>query len=412
MFIPQNIKLISDTLNNFGYDAYLVGGCVRDYLMNIPPKDYDITTNAAPEQILLCFKNFKTLTQGIKHGTITVMSQNEPVEITTYRIDGEYDDFRRPTSVTFSTHVRDDLSRRDFTVNAICYNEKDGYIDCFGGIDDIKNRIIRCVGDPEKRFLEDALRIMRALRFCSVLDFDIDESTRCAIHKLCHLLKNISYERITVELKKLLCGKRAGEILRDYADVFHAIIPQSTHLNADAFKRISKAIDNCDKNIMTETLGLCFMFCEFESSEDISNSLKQLKCSNETVNNVTKICIASHNEICDSDVFCKRLIQNLGYENAFLLLKLKSARDGSLNDKISVIYKKLQKMRSSNECVSVSQLDISGNELIMSGIPKGKEIGVILDTLLEEVITEKLQNTKQALLQRVSELYSKKEVIQ
>ena len=224
--IPPQVNRATQILQSNGHSAYVVGGAVRDMLMGKAAHDWDITTSALPEETLKAFADFRTIETGLKHGTVTVIVDGMSLEITTFRIEGDYSDNRHPDSVDFTDKIEDDLSRRDFTVNAIAYSPEKGFADPFDGQTDIKNKIIRCVGDPDKRFGEDALRILRALRFSSVLGFEIDESTKESIHHNFKLLANISVERVFVEISKLLCGKNAGRILREFEEVFFFILPE------------------------------------------------------------------------------------------------------------------------------------------------------------------------------------------
>ena len=206
MDMPKNVDSAINLLQSAGFESYAVGGCVRDSLLGNTPNDWDITTSAKPENMKSVFADFHCIDTGIKHGTVTVVIDGEPLEITTFRLDGEYEDNRHPKSVTFTSNLGADLGRRDFTVNAMAYSKKTGTVDLFGGQNDLKNKIIRCVGDPDRRFNEDALRILRALRFASALDFEIEEKTAQSLLKNCALLGNISEERIAKELLKLVCG--------------------------------------------------------------------------------------------------------------------------------------------------------------------------------------------------------------
>ena len=225
MQLPEYVYEVLQKLNNNGYEAYCVGGCVRDYLLGQCPEDYDVTTSALPEQIIEVFDGYRLLKVGLKHGTVTVIINKHPVEITTYRIDGEYTDHRHPSKVGFTPNLSDDLARRDLTINAIAYNDKVGMVDLYGGAEDLKNGIIRCVGDPMKRFDEDGLRILRALRFASRYGFSIDKETSDAIHRQKFLLSFISAERINSELCGILTGD-CYDILRNYSDVICEIIPE------------------------------------------------------------------------------------------------------------------------------------------------------------------------------------------
>ncbi len=230
MEIPSNITRILDMLENAGYEAYIVGGCVRDSLMGIPPHDYDITTCALPQETERVFAGMKLIETGLKHGTVTVLSDGEPVEITTYRVDGEYLDSRRPDAVTFTRSLGEDIARRDFTMNGIAYSPLRGMYDEFGGAEDIRRGIIRCIGEPEKRFREDALRIMRGMRFSAALGFKTEESTAAAMLDNCGLLRNISAERIFSELSGLLTGRQSAHnirrVLTQFREILAAVIPE------------------------------------------------------------------------------------------------------------------------------------------------------------------------------------------
>ena len=252
MKIPQNANLIIHRLQNAGFEAFAVGGCVRDSLLGLTPHDWDICTSAKPEQIKACFEDFNTIDIGIKHGTVAIIVDKEPFEVTTYRVDGEYRDNRHPESVTFTSNLREDLARRDFTVNAIAYNEEYGIADFYGGESDLKNRLIRCVGNPDERFREDALRILRALRFASCYRFSIENETAAAIHRNSGLLNNIASERIQSELVRLLCGDGAEDILNEFRDVFAVFIPElaetfdfdqkNKHHRYDVFQHITHSV--------------------------------------------------------------------------------------------------------------------------------------------------------------------------
>ena len=236
--IPSKAKTIITLLENAGFEAFCVGGAVRDSIMGLNPTDWDITTSASPEDTVMVFKDYKTVDTGLKHGTLTVVIDKTPFEVTTYRVDGDYNDNRHPENVHFTKNLSDDLSRRDFTVNALAYNDKTGLVDLYGGQEDIYNSIVKTVGNPSARFQEDGLRIMRALRFASVLGFTIESETAKAIHDNKDLLKNISAERLAVELTKLVCGKNAFNILMEYWDVLSVFIPEIK--SAIGFKQYGK----------------------------------------------------------------------------------------------------------------------------------------------------------------------------
>ncbi|MBQ3562784.1 MAG: tRNA nucleotidyltransferase, partial [Clostridia bacterium] len=228
--LPHQVDFALNKLIAAGYEAFIVGGCIRDILRQKAPSDYDITTSAEPEQTKAVFEGEKIIETGLKHGTVTLLKDGMPLEITTYRIDGAYADNRRPTSVQFTKSLTEDLARRDFTINAMAFSKKTGIVDPFGGEADLQNKIIRSVGDADRRFNEDALRLMRAIRFASVLGFKIEEKTKISIFKNKNLLKNISSERIAAELVKLLCGKNAKQIIIDYFEVLEVILPEISQM--------------------------------------------------------------------------------------------------------------------------------------------------------------------------------------
>ena len=278
--IPKYVQNVLNILNNAGYTAFLAGGCVRDFLMDKTPSDYDIATSSTPLETRKCFSGiYHVVDTGIKHGTVTVVTEDGNIEITTFRTDGDYKDGRHPESVLFSTNIEDDLSRRDFTVNAMAYNEKSGIIDLFSGINHIKKRKICCVGEADRRFSEDALRILRGLRFASVLDFFIEEETAKSIIKNKSLLNKVSKERIFVEFKKLICGKRASEILIRYKDVISEFIPQLLEVEAEKYTEICKKIDTLENDINIRLSSYLSVF----SSDVAETVLKNLKSDNKTV---------------------------------------------------------------------------------------------------------------------------------
>ena len=285
---PTYVKNCIDLLAKSGYSAYAVGGAVRDSLLGKEPSDWDVTTSATPDEILSVFANFRTIPTGIKHGTITVLfDENEkryPIEITTYRVDGEYRDSRHPESVSFSKNIRDDLSRRDFTVNAMAYNENDGLIDAFNGIKDLENKIIRAVGDPETRFCEDALRILRAYRFAAQLEFEIEEKTLQATKKCAHLLKNIARERIFAELKRLLASQGVTYSLQKivYLDIWNEIfdVPPPTKEQIHSLHRVPNG------NFATR---LAILLSNYNENERES-TLNSLRLSNDEKKRVLRLC--------------------------------------------------------------------------------------------------------------------------
>ncbi len=433
IIIPKSANKILKALKSSGFEGFLVGGCVRDSLMGVVPNDYDITTNATPEQMIDVFKDFKVFKTGTEHGTVTVVVDGENIEVTTYRIDGEYVDNRHPTDVCFTSNIEDDLSRRDFTVNAMAYNEERGLIDLFGGIDDLKKGVIRCVGDPDKRFFEDGLRILRAVRFASKLGFEIDEKTAKSIHKNKHLLKNISVERIFVEFKKTLLGKGVESVLLQFKDVIAQFIPeikpcfqfdQNTKYHCyDVYTHIVKTVSAipAEENLrlaaffhdigkpkvyFTDENGVGHFYTHNKVSEKMTKEiLTRLKCDNATKDYVSTLVYIHDREVATTEKSVKRFLSKYSKELFFDLLKIKRA-DASSHAKeyrdreeyISSLLQIFEKIERENQCFSLKDLKLNGNDLIELGIKPSKEIGVILNKLLLSVIDEKVENEKQKLI--------------
>ena len=388
IILPQYVSCIIDMLTGSSYEAYAVGGCVRDALMGKEPHDYDITTSALPEEVKGIFSDkYRVIETGIKHGTVTVISDGHPIEITTYRIDGEYKDNRRPESVKFSGNLADDLGRRDFTVNALVYSDKSGIIDLFGGIGDLENRVLRCIGNPHDRFCEDALRILRALRFSSQLDFDIDKNTADAIHGLKELLKNISAERIREELIKFFGSEypeRVYEILTDYKDVFSYVIP---HLSSvDEYEKISRSVSK----ISDRDLRLIYFSHVTGNAGDV---LRRLRFSNADISRAIGASAALNKACGVSDyISAKHFVKEHGYASSFdaaNIISFVTGRDELLG------Y--IRRIKENNECVSLKDLAISGNDILNIGIKDASDIGKALDTLLCGVIDGKFENERSSL---------------
>lgn len=423
---------ILNILENAGFEAYLVGGCVRDTIMNRTFHDTDITTNALPEQIIEVFKNYKTIPTGIKHGTVTVILNSIPYEITTYRIDGKYSDSRRPDSVEFTTSLREDLARRDFTINAIAMNSKGEISDYFNGTDDIRNKIIRCVGCPEKRFEEDALRIMRAVRFSSQLGFEIEQKTAKAIHSMKDRLKNISKERIREELDKLICGKNCLNVLLEYSDIITVIIPEfqkcigfdqhSPYHKYTVWEHIVRAVSFAPQDNIQIRRALFFhdiakpICAKFDESgrghfynhakigsEMTKDIMKRLRYDNDSITTVSTL-IAYHSDKILTKKNIKKLISIIGDKLFIELIEMKKCDNSAKNDfvrdeniQLDEILSETYKIIENNECHNLHMLAVNGNDLIKSGL-KGVEIGDTLKELLNLVIEETLPNEHDILL--------------
>jgi len=428
----KNGELAIEILENNGYEAYFVGGCVRDMLMGIAPHDFDITTSALPEETVAAFDGFRVILTGLKHGTVTVIIENEPIEITTFRSDGEYSDHRRPESVSFSRKLEDDLSRRDFTVNAMAYSKRTGLIDLYGGKEDINKGLIRAVGEPEKRFTEDALRILRALRFASEKEFFIEPETAKAILKCLPLIEFVSAERIFSELKRLIMGKGAERVMMDYPEVICRVVPaladcvgfdqHNPHHIYDVYGHTVRALGACPFDIdvrlaallhdvgKPSTFTLSDGVGHFYGHTDASLSLAKetldlLKCDNRTADTVLTL-IKYHDPVIEpTEKAVKRLMNKIGSENLDKLLSLKAADNLAQSPDCAarlVTYDEIRRImseiESKKECFSLKSLEVNGDDLIAIGVPKGKEIGALLERLLSAVMDGEAPNDRQHLI--------------
>lgn len=433
--LPDNAKAIIELLLDNGFDAYIVGGSVRDSIMDREMGDVDITSSATPQQLenLLEKYNIKYIETGIKHGTVTAIVDHVPYEITTFRADGEYNDNRHPESVEFVKDISMDLARRDFTINAIAYNDRVGIVDLYGGCDDIENKLIRAVGNADRRFKEDALRIMRALRFSSVLGFDIEEDTKQAIFDNKELLKSIAVERVFVELQKLLLGDNVENVLMEYRDVLAVVIPelipcfdfkQNTkwHLY-DVYTHTIKSVALCPK---VDYIRLCLLlhdigkpYCKTvdengqdhfkghpaKSAELATTVLKRFKVSNEIFNKVIKLIEVHDFYIKFEKPNVKRWLNALGENLTLDYIDVKIADLGSHNldlsqHEIDILYEikdLTQAVIDANEPYAVSHLNISGNDLLALGY-SGKSISIKQAELLDMVIENPKLNTKEKLI--------------
>lgn len=425
------IKAIS-LLNTNGYKAYLVGGFVRDMIMNKTSSDVDITTDATPEQIIKVFENYKTILTGIKHATVTVIFEQLPLEITTFRLESAYSDGRHPDKVTFTCKLSEDLKRRDFTMNAIAYHSQTGFIDPFNGADDIKNGVIRCVGTARQRFEEDSLRILRALRFSATLGFEIEENTSKAMFDTCKLLKNVSNERIFAEFCKLICGKNAKKVITDYFNIIKTFLlncEQMQNFNQlnphhiyDVLEHTSVVLDNISpilhlrlaaffhdcakpKCFSLDENGVGHFYSHASYSAKIAHDiLTDLRCDNATKDKVVKLIKIHDTPIQANEIFIKKRLSRLGEEMFFDLISVQRADNLGLApeyhyrqktyDEIIQIAKNLI---AQNECFSLKHLAINGNDLIAIGI-NGKQIGQMLKLILEKVIDGELKNEQDTLI--------------
>jgi len=393
IIIPGEVVTALDILQNNGFEAYIVGGCVRDSIMGKKPSDWDIATSARPEEILECFNNYRTIETGLKHGTVTVIVKKMQIEITTYRIDGEYSDRRRPDKVTFTNNIDLDLQRRDFTINALAYNQN-GIIDIFGGLNDIKNKIVKCVGHPDDRFNEDGLRILRALRFASVLNFSIDDQTSDSIFKNKALLHDISTERINMEFNKLIMGINYQNIIFNYRDIIEVFLPEIKGLSNEELRyRL-----NSMKELNSLTMRLAVLLQGLGPTDKI---LMNLKYDNKTVKTVKILTENINEKIYPDPVNIKRWLNKINSENLVNLIKIKKAMFDNEYEELAKSQVIMKEILASNQCYNLRTLAINGQDLLDAGMPKGKRIGMILNKVLNEVIEGKLENKKDILLNYV-----------
>lgn len=436
--IPDDINKALNILNDAGYEAYIVGGCVRDAFLGVTANDWDITTSATPDQMKEVFSSFRVIETGIRHGTLSIIIDSEPIEITTMRVDGEYTDNRHPDYVTFTTDIEKDLSRRDFTVNAIAYNPKTGVIDPYNGKSDIKNKTIRCVGDCDKRFNEDALRIMRALRFSSTLEFSIENETADSIIRNKALLRNVASERIRVELLKLLCGNAVKSILLDFSSVFFEVIPelepmynfpQNTPYHIyDVWDHTVNAVASIEKDPVLRMVMLLhdtgkpsmhtvdeegishFKLHQGVSVEISDKVLKRLRFSKAETEEIKKIILYHDLRPKGENKEIHHLCAEVSPEFLIRLLPVLKADAMAQNPvyleskliELDKTKKAIEYLLKTDACFSVTQLKIKGNDLSQLGI-EGKQIGQVLKLLLTKVIDEEVDNNYNQLLTYIKE---------
>ncbi len=402
------MAFIIDKLYENGYEAFAVGGCVRDAVMGRIPHDWDITTNALPKQVKSIFN--KTIDTGIKHGTVTVMLNRVGYEVTTYRIDGEYTDGRHPKEVVFTPNLTEDLRRRDFTINAMAYNDKTGIIDEFDGIEDIQNKVIRCVGVPEDRFNEDALRMLRAIRFSAQLDFSIDNDTYNAIGKLYKNLSLISKERIQTELTKIITSESPGRIkdicrlgLDRYVFGDNSVL---SGVDISVYEKVSYIMEKLPDNSYLRYAGLL----TYET--DIENVLRGLKLDNKTINIVARLVYNKNKELSTNKADIRRAVVAIGedifseYYLEYMKALIKVKHEGitlSLED-IDTISFRYQEIIADNECLKLNDMAVHGKDLKALGLPDGKLIGDILKILFDRVLENPQLNNKEILIEMAKKL--------
>ena len=430
--LPKKVLFIINNLQLHGYEAFAVGGCVRDSILARRPQDWDITTSAKPEEIKKLFR--RTIDTGIEHGTVTVLFGKDSFEVTTYRIDGAYEDSRHPKEVQFTNRLEEDLRRRDFTINAMAYNDQVRLVDVFGGMQDLNHHLIRCVGDPEERFSEDALRILRAVRFSAQLNFPIESATADAIRKLAPNLQNISAERIQAELVKLLVSPHPERIRDAYElgltkvilpewDAMEGVAQNTPHHKYDVAEHTLRALKNVKRDkilrltMLFHDMGKPMMKTTDENgrdhfrghalvSEELARSiLHRLKFDNETIRTVTKLVCYHDYRVEATPKNVRRAMNRIGvelfpYYLAVRLADVKAQSPYQKREKIENIVEirnLYKQILMENQCVTLRQLAVSGRELMELGMKPGRELGAMLSELLEYVLDDPARNDKEIL---------------
>lgn len=430
--LPKKVLFIINNLQLHGYEAFAVGGCVRDSILARRPQDWDITTSAKPEEIKKLFR--RTIDTGIEHGTVTVLFGKDSFEVTTYRIDGSYEDSRHPKEVQFTNRLEEDLRRRDFTINAMAYNDQVRLVDVFGGMQDLNHHLIRCVGDPEERFSEDALRILRAVRFSAQLNFPIESATADAIRKLAPNLQNISAERIQAELVKLLVSPHPERIRDAYElgltkvilpewDAMEGVAQNTPHHKYDVAEHTLRALKNVKRDkilrltMLFHDMGKPMMKTTDENgrdhfrghalvSEELARSiLHRLKFDNETIRTVTKLVCYHDYRVEATPKNVRRAMNRIGvelfpYYLAVRLADVKAQSPYQKREKIENIVEMrqlYQEIIKKQECVTLRQLAVGGRELMDLGMKPGRELGSMLSELLEYVLDDPARNDKEIL---------------
>lgn len=433
--IPNGAQNIIDTLEASGYEAYVVGGCVRDSLLGIVPHDWDICTSAVPSEIESCFEDRRIVETGLQHGTVTIIEDGVSYEVTTFRIDGRYSDSRHPDKVTYTKDIDSDLSRRDFTFNAMAYNERVGLIDPFGGAFDLIRGEISCVGNANDRFKEDALRIMRALRFASTYGFTISERTNEAIHINKKLLNNIAAERIREELCKIVMGRGVLGMLLNYSDIIATIIPEiepcigfqqnNPYHQYTVYDHIAHAVSNYSGDdqsvklaLLLHDIGKPLCYTEDEKGghfyghgvycHDVAEKvMERLRFDNRTADEVLTLVLYHDAIIEPTTKAIKRWLNKIGPQRFCQLMDVRMAdilahtkgTQASRVDKCNMVKAVLEQVIEEEQCFSISDLAINGHDIMDLGVPEGKRVGEILKKLLDVVISEDIGNEHTALVE-------------
>lgn len=386
--IPSYVTALMDLLISSGYECYVVGGAVRSAILNLPVHDYDLTTSALPEEMKQVFHGYRTIETGIRHGTLTVLSEGSPIEITTYRKESSYGDHRHPDHVEFTSALKEDCARRDFTVNALCCTQKGTILDFFGGTDDLKKKVIRCIGNPDERFDEDALRILRALRFAARLSFSIESGTAAALHRNKDLLNFISAERIRTEFDGFLEARGCPDLLREYRDVIEVFLPELKDLFDQQWNSLIEQLERAPDDA---AVRLALILSYTDDAEEIT---KRLKYSNACAKLVLSL-LGGKEKPAASAADIRRAVRDY-QENTIKWISFRCAADPALNR--NVLSDMYSRIIADGDCCSLKQLAVSGDDLVKAGF-RGKQISEVLNLLLEEVIEKRLPNSRPDLLE-------------
>ena len=400
--LPKDVKHIIDVLMENGYEAYAVGGCVRDSILGRVPGDWDITTSALPMQVKGLFR--RTVDTGIQHGTVTVMLGRNGYEVTTYRIDGRYEDSRHPESVEFTPKLEEDLKRRDFTINAMAYNDENGIVDIFDGVGDLQRKIIRCVGNAHDRFDEDALRILRAVRFSAQLGFGIEENTARAAKELAVNLKRISSERIHTEFNKMLKSPHPDYFsVADAIGIMEIVLPEYHVMSAEDKAFVGALARECACQLPERYAAMLFMsggYSEEDPADTAKRVLKRLKLDNDTINTASMLLRFGMLEITDDESRIRHIIYETGDKNILRILDFRAAYEKCIGNDIADVrrmYDICNMIFERGDCVSLKNLAITGRELIAMGVPAGRQMGEILNSLLMLVLDNPQLNDREQL---------------
>lgn len=400
--LPKDVKHIIGVLMENGYEAYAVGGCVRDSILGRVPGDWDITTSALPMQVKELFR--RTVDTGIQHGTVTVMLGRNGYEVTTYRIDGRYEDSRHPESVEFTPKLEEDLKRRDFTINAMAYNDEHGIVDIFDGVGDLQRKIIRCVGNAHDRFDEDALRILRAVRFSAQLGFGIEENTARAAKELAVNLKRISSERIHTEFNKMLKSPHPDYFsVADAIGIMEIVLPEYHVMSAEDKAFVGALARECACQLPERYAAMLFMsggYSEEDPADTAKRVLKRLKLDNDTINTASMLLRFGMLEITDDEPRIRHIIYETGDKNILRILDFRTAYEKCIGNDIADVrrmYDICNMIFECGDCVSLKNLAITGKELIAMGVPAGRQMGEILNSLLMLVLDNPQLNDREQL---------------